>query len=64
MLPHEDLQEFIKALRSVGEICEIGEPVSPSLEISEIADRVVPDLCLRGVALAYFKAYGVQDSES
>ncbi|MCZ6669879.1 MAG: menaquinone biosynthesis decarboxylase [Acidobacteria bacterium] len=40
-MPHEDLQAFIKALRSLGEIREIREPVSPRLEISEIADRVV-----------------------
>jgi type III pantothenate kinase len=33
-------------------------------EALEIADRVVPDLCLRGVALAYFKAYGALDPES
>ena len=33
-------------------------------EALEIADRVVPNLCLRGVALAYFKAYGALDSES
>jgi type III pantothenate kinase len=33
-------------------------------ESLEIADRLVPDLCLRGVALAYFKAYGALDSES
>ncbi len=33
-------------------------------ESFEIADRLVPNLCLRGVALAYFKTYGVLDSES
>jgi len=33
-------------------------------ESLKIADRLVPNLCLRGVALAYFKAYGALDSES
>jgi len=33
-------------------------------EALEIADRVMPDLCLCGVALAYYKAYGTLDSES
>ncbi len=33
-------------------------------ESLEIADRLVPNLCLRGVALAYLKAYGALDSES
>ncbi len=33
-------------------------------ESLEITDRLVPDLCLRGVALSYFKAYGALDSES
>jgi len=32
-------------------------------ESLEIADRLVPNLCLRGVALAYFKAYGALDFE-
>ena len=33
-------------------------------ESLEIADRLMPNLCLRGVALAYSKAYGALDSES
>ena len=33
-------------------------------ESLEIADRLVPNLCLRGVALAYLKTYGTLDSES
>ncbi|MCZ6652082.1 MAG: type III pantothenate kinase [Planctomycetota bacterium] len=33
-------------------------------ESLEIADRLVPNLCLRGVALAYLKAYGALDSKS
>ena len=26
-------------------------------EVSEIVDRVAPDLCLRGAAIAYYKAF-------
>jgi type III pantothenate kinase len=33
-------------------------------ESLEIADRMVPNLCLRGVALAYFSSFGALDPES
>jgi 4-hydroxy-3-polyprenylbenzoate decarboxylase len=40
-MAYRDLQGFLDALRKQGELVEIREEVSPILEISEIADRVV-----------------------
>ncbi|MHB1361537.1 MAG: menaquinone biosynthesis decarboxylase [Thermoleophilia bacterium] len=36
----DDLRQFIDALKKEGELVEVGEPVDPDLEISEITDRV------------------------
>ena len=36
-----DLREFVRRLRAAGEIIEVTAPVDPSLEITEIADRVM-----------------------
>lgn len=40
-MPYRDLQHFLEFLESKGELKRIQEPVSPYLEITEIADRVV-----------------------
>ncbi len=40
-MPYRDLQHFLEFLDSKGELKRIQEPVSPYLEITEIADRVV-----------------------
>ena len=40
-MAHESLRAFVHALRKAGELVEIGVPVNPYLEISEISDRVV-----------------------
>ena len=40
-MPFDSLGAFVAALRRAGELHEIGTPVSPYLEISEITDRVV-----------------------
>lgn len=39
-MPVRDLQDFIALLRECGELMEIDAPVSPVLEMTEIADRV------------------------
>jgi len=38
--PFSDLPEFISALESAGELVRVAEPVSPYLEITELADRM------------------------
>ncbi len=40
-MPYEDLREFINRLESEGELARIKHEVSPILEMTEIADRVV-----------------------
>ncbi|HKY32295.1 MAG TPA: menaquinone biosynthesis decarboxylase [Candidatus Polarisedimenticolia bacterium] len=40
-MAYDDLQAFLGALESSGELRTIAEPVSPLLEITEICDRVV-----------------------
>lgn len=40
-MAHKDLREFIAALEKRGQLRRIAEPVSPILEITEIADRAV-----------------------
>ena len=40
-MPYSSLQDFIKLLDQRGELRRIKEPVSPVLEITEIADRVM-----------------------
>ncbi len=38
-MPYTDLRDWIKALDKAGELVRIGQPVSPYLEMAEIADR-------------------------
>jgi 4-hydroxy-3-polyprenylbenzoate decarboxylase len=40
-MAYRDFQHFIETLKSKGELREIDHPVSPTLEITEIADRVM-----------------------
>ncbi|MBS1704416.1 MAG: menaquinone biosynthesis decarboxylase [Armatimonadetes bacterium] len=40
-MAYRDFQDFLETLRSKGELKSISEPVSPYLEITEIADRVM-----------------------
>ncbi len=40
-MAYRDFQEFLKTLESKGELKRISEPVSPYLEVAEIADRVM-----------------------
>ena len=40
-MAYRDFQHFLEVLESKGELKRISEPVSPYLEITEIADRVV-----------------------
>jgi 4-hydroxy-3-polyprenylbenzoate decarboxylase len=40
-MPYKDLQEFIDRLESAGELRRIKAPVSPELEIAEVADRFI-----------------------
>lgn len=42
---YPDLQSFVAALESAGELVRITEPVSPVLEIAEITDRVSKSRC-------------------
>jgi len=40
-VPYETLQDFLHQLESIGELKRISQPVSPTLEMTEIADRTV-----------------------
>ena len=40
-MAYRDYQHFLEALESAGELKRITEPVSPYLEITEVADRVM-----------------------
>jgi len=40
-MPFKDLRDYLKALERAGELRRIAAEVSPILEITEIADRVV-----------------------
>jgi len=51
-MSYKSLLHFITALESAGELVRIKEPVSPKLEITEIADRVVKN---GGAALLFEK---------
>lgn len=52
---YRDLSDFLNVLRKNGELLEIGERVSPILEIAEIADRMVKN---RGPALLFTHVEG------
>lgn len=57
-MPFSDLRDFVAALRRRGELVEIDEPVSPALEITEIADRSVKTLPDGGPALLFRNVVG------
>lgn len=40
-MAYRDFQHFLETLRSKGELKEINQPISPYLEVTEIADRVM-----------------------
>jgi len=40
-MAYKDLREFVERLESVGELKRIKTPVSPNLEITEVADRFI-----------------------
>ena len=40
-MPYEDLREFVERLEEENELARIKHEVSPILEMTEIADRVV-----------------------
>ena len=40
-MAYRDFQDFLRTLESKGELKRISEPISPQLEITEIADRVM-----------------------
>src|SRR5438128_8212883 len=40
-MAYDSFQEFIRRLEREGELVRIAEPVSPELEITEVADRVM-----------------------
>lgn len=54
-MAYRDFQEFIAALEARDELRRIAEPVSPYLEITEIADRAVKS---GGPALLFENVYG------
>ncbi len=54
-MPYRDLRHFIQTLEEAGELKRIDEPVSPYLEITEIADRVMKK---GGPALLFEKVVG------
>jgi len=57
-MPFADLREYIEALKRRGELTVIGEPVSPVLEMTEIADRSVKTLPGGGPALLFTNVTG------
>jgi 4-hydroxy-3-polyprenylbenzoate decarboxylase len=40
-MKYEDLRDFVRQLEAIGELKRIGKAVSPSLEMTEISDRVL-----------------------
>lgn len=54
-MAYRDFQHFLDALRSAGELKTIEEPLSPYLEITEVADRVMK---ADGPALLFTKPSG------
>jgi 4-hydroxy-3-polyprenylbenzoate decarboxylase len=54
-MAYRDFQHFLDVLESKGELRRIGEPISPYLEITEIADRVMK---LDGPALLFENVQG------
>lgn len=55
-MAYRDFQHFLDVLESAGELRRIREPVSPTLEITEIADRVMKS---NGPALLFEEVVGV-----
>ena len=49
-MKYRDLRDFVKQLEAVGELRRIGDPVSPKLEMTALADRV---LRAKGPALLF-----------
>ncbi|MEB3206800.1 MAG: menaquinone biosynthesis decarboxylase [Vampirovibrionales bacterium] len=56
--PPEDLRTFLEQLRAAGELIDITEPVSPHLEITEIADRVSKSQGMANKALLFHHVIG------
>lgn len=54
-MKYKDLRDFIKQLEAAGELKRISQPVSPNLEITEIADRT---LRAKGPALLFENVEG------
>ncbi len=54
-MPYRDFQHFLEVLESKGELKRIKEPVSPYLEITEVADRVMKS---GGPALLFENVFG------
>ncbi len=54
-MPYKDLRDFITALEKAGELLRVNEPVSPDLEITELADRSMKS---NGPALLFEKPVG------
>ncbi len=54
-MAYRDFQDFIETLRTKGELKQIDHPVSPTLEITEIADRVMKS---HGPALLFANVQG------
>ena len=56
-MAHDNLNGWIEALEREGELVRISEPLSPDLEITEVADRVCK---AGGPALLFENATGFQ----
>src|SRR5579871_4472905 len=54
-MAYRDFKQFLETLEAKGELKRIKEPVSPSLEITEIADRVMK---AQGPALLFENVVG------
>jgi len=54
-MPYRDFQQFLQALDTQHELRRIAEPISPYLEITEVADRVMK---AGGPALLFEKPVG------
>ena len=54
-MAYRDLREYLEALEAAGELRRVGAEVSPILEITEVADRVVKK---QGPALLFERVSG------
>src|ERR1700749_3119643 len=58
VMPYDNLQDFLKALESAGELRRVRAEVDPVLEVAEIADRVSKSDGAKNQALLFERVAG------